>query len=183
MTHPSEDNLQVINFGCRLNVYEGQTIKDQAMAAGLDNAIIFNSCAVTKEAERQVRQAIRKARKANPNAKLIVTGCSAQVHPDDYLNMEEVDAVIGNHDKMEQGTYARLSKQEERAIVNDIFSVQETAGHLVSHIEGHSRAFVQVQNGCDHRCTFCIIPFGRGNSRSVPAGEVVTQIRMLVEKG
>ncbi len=206
--------IEVINFGCRLNVYEGQTIKDQALAAGLENTIVFNSCAVTSEAERQVRQAIRKARKENPNAKLVVTGCSAQINPKQYLDMGEVDAVLGNDDKMRVESYALLSEsrkievnreselspseaaphmgdsmlkyggiQEQRAIVNDIFSVKETASHLVSAIEGHSRAFVQVQNGCDHRCTFCIIPFGRGNSRSVPVGEVVEQVKKLVGAG
>lgn len=175
-------SVEVVNFGCRLNVYEGEAIKEQAQKAGLQNAIVFNSCAVTSEAERQVKQAIRRARKNNPQAKLIVTGCGAQIKPDDYATMPEVDGVIGNHDKMQASAYLQL-QQEEKIIVNDIFSIKETASHMVASFEGHTRAFVQIQNGCNHRCTFCIIPYGRGNSRSVPLGDIVAQIRMLVENG
>jgi threonylcarbamoyladenosine tRNA methylthiotransferase MtaB len=173
----------VINFGCRLNSYEGEIIKQQADAAGLQNALIFNSCAVTSEAERQVRQAIRKARKENPNAKIIVTGCSAQVHPDMYAEMAEVDKVIGNEEKLKPEGYQFILHSEEKALVNDIMSVRETASHMVASFDGRARAFLQVQNGCDHRCTFCIIPFGRGNSRSVAMGDIVAQTRALVEKG
>ncbi|MEI7670189.1 MAG: tRNA (N(6)-L-threonylcarbamoyladenosine(37)-C(2))-methylthiotransferase MtaB, partial [Pseudomonadota bacterium] len=157
--------------------------RDNATKAGLGDAIIFNTCAVTAEAERQARQAIRRARKENPQAKIIVTGCSAQVKPDFYAGMVEVDNVIGNEEKLSPKSYFLLQDDSEKIIVNDIMSVKETASHLVTSFEGRSRAFVQVQNGCDHRCTFCIIPFGRGNSRSVPIGEIVAQTRKLVENG
>jgi threonylcarbamoyladenosine tRNA methylthiotransferase MtaB len=176
-------SIDVVNFGCRLNSYEGEVIKQQAQAAGLENAIIFNSCAVTAEAERQVRQSIRKARKANPGAKIIVTGCSAQVHPEMYKEMGEVDKIIGNQEKLEPSGYRFVMENSEKALVNDIMSVRETASHMVASFEGKARAFVQVQNGCDHRCTFCIIPYGRGNSRSVPIGDIVAQVRSLVEAG
>jgi threonylcarbamoyladenosine tRNA methylthiotransferase MtaB len=174
--------VEVVNFGCRLNSYEGQIIKQQAEEAGLQSAIIFNSCAVTSEAERQVRQAIRKARKAHPDTKIIVTGCSAQIHPEMYSVMGEVDKVLGNQEKLVKEHYG-FAADHEKAVVNDIMSVRETASHMVTSFEGKARAFVQVQNGCDHRCTFCIIPFGRGNSRSVPMGDVVAQVRSLVEAG
>ena len=176
-------SVEVINFGCRLNIYEGEVIKQQAQAAGLDEAIIFNSCAVTSEAERQVRQAIRKARKENPEAKIIVTGCSAQAHPDMYTEMDEVDKVLGNQEKLEKTGYQFVLQNIEKALVNDIMSVKETASHMVTSFEGKARAFVQVQNGCDHRCTFCIIPYGRGNSRSVPMGDIVREVRGLVDAG
>ncbi len=175
--------VEIVNFGCRLNTYEGEVIREQAAAAGLEAAFIFNSCAVTAEAERQVRQAIRKCRKENPGAKIIVTGCSAQVHPDDYKNMAEVDHVLGNADKLKPDAYGQFARNEEKTVVNDIMSVRETAGHLVAGFEGRARGFLQVQNGCDHRCTFCIIPFGRGPSRSVPLGDVVAQAKTLVEHG
>lgn len=178
-----DGNNQIINFGCRLNIYEGELIKQNADNAGLKNALIFNSCAVTKEAERQVRQSIRKARKENPDAKIIVTGCSAQVHPQMYAKMAEVDKIIGNEEKLKPEGYQFILHGEEKALVNDIMSVKETASHMVASFDGKARAFVQVQNGCDHRCTFCIIPFGRGNSRSVPMGEIVAQVRELVAKG
>ena len=182
-TEPSTDHhIQVINFGCRLNSYEGEIIKQNAAEAGLENALIFNSCAVTAEAERQVRQAIRKARKENPDAKIIVTGCGAQINPKQYADMAEVDKVIGNEEKLHKDTY-HLPLTTEKTLVNDIMSVRETASHLVASFDGRARAFVQVQNGCDHRCTFCIIPFGRGNSRSVPMGEIVAQVRNLVDNG
>ncbi|MES1991499.1 MAG: tRNA (N(6)-L-threonylcarbamoyladenosine(37)-C(2))-methylthiotransferase MtaB [Pseudomonadota bacterium] len=180
-TKPAE----IITFGCRLNTYESEVMKNHAEKAGLNGAIIFNTCAVTNEAVRQARQAIRKARRENPDARIIVTGCAAQVAPADFSEMTEVDLVIGNDEKMkaESWTPAMALQTNERVRVNDIMSVKETAGHLVQGLEGRARAFVQVQNGCDHRCTFCIIPYGRGNSRSVPAGEIVNQIRVLVENG
>lgn len=174
--------VEIVNFGCRLNSYEGEVIREQAQKAGLQDAIIFNSCAVTAEAERQVRQAIRKARKENPGAKIIVTGCSAQIHPDDYTKMLEVDRVLGNIEKLSHEHYRWGDFGTEKAQVNDIMSIKETASHLVASFEGRARAFVQVQNGCDHRCTFCIIPFGRGPSRSVPIGEIVKQVQVLVEQ-
>jgi threonylcarbamoyladenosine tRNA methylthiotransferase MtaB len=148
-----------------------------------DDVIVFNTCAVTAEAERQARQAIRKARRENPNIKIIVTGCSAQVSPDSYTAMPEVDRVLGNDDKLKADNFRFDTLNTEKAIVNDIMSVTETAGHLISNFQGKSRGFIQVQNGCDHRCTFCIIPFGRGNSRSVPMGDIVNQTRLLVERG
>lgn len=175
--------IEIVNFGCRLNSYEGEVMRQQAEAAGLSGAIIFNSCAVTSEAERQVRQAIRRARKEHPDAKIIVTGCSAQVHPDMYAQMGEVDKIIGNQEKLELSGWQFVQDNTEKALVNDIMSLKETAAHMVSSFDGRARAFVQVQNGCNHRCTFCIIPFGRGNSRSVPMGDIVAQVRTLVESG
>jgi threonylcarbamoyladenosine tRNA methylthiotransferase MtaB len=174
--------LEVVTFGCRLNSYESEVIRDNALKAGMNEAIIFNTCAVTAEAERQARQAIRRARKNNPQSKIIVTGCSAQVNPQMYANMAEVDQVMGNTEKLEAAAYLNIG-QSEKIRVNDIMSVKETASHLVTSFEGRARGFLQVQNGCDHRCTFCIIPYGRGNSRSVPIGEIVKQARMLVENG
>jgi len=175
--------VDVRTFGCRLNVYESEVIREHAQAAALTNTIIFNTCAVTKEAERQARQAIRKARRENPQARIIVTGCSAQIHPDTYAAMDEVNLVIGNDEKMKAQSYQLTTADTEKARVNDIMSVTETAAHLVSAFDGHTRAFIQVQNGCNHRCTFCIIPFGRGNSRSVPVAEVVRQIQHVVAMG
>ncbi len=174
-------NPEIITFGCRLNIHESEVMRDHAVAAGLQNTVIFNTCAVTTEAERQARQAIRKLRRARPEAQIIVTGCAAQVNPDSFANMPEVNQVIGNDLKLKGDTWAR--PLTERVQVNDIMSVRETAGHLVKGFTGKARAFVQVQNGCDHRCTFCIIPYGRGNSRSVPIGEIVTQVRDLVAAG
>lgn len=176
-----KNDAEIVTFGCRLNVYESEVMKDHARNAGLEDAIIFNTCAVTKEAERQARQAIRKARRKNPDAKIIVTGCSAQISPELYGGMDEVDQVIGNNLKLKAETWGAPS--DEKVIVNDIMSVTETASHMLSGFDEHSRAFLQIQNGCDHRCTFCIIPYGRGNSRSVPIGVVAEQVRTLVEKG
>ncbi|UWR11526.1 tRNA (N(6)-L-threonylcarbamoyladenosine(37)-C(2))-methylthiotransferase MtaB [Sulfitobacter mediterraneus] len=175
------------NHGCRLNAYEVEAMKDLAGQAGLENAIVVNTCAVTAEAVRKGRQDIRKLRKAHPEARLIVTGCAAQTEPDTFAKMDEVDAVIGNTEKMRpetwQGLAADFIGETEAVQVDDIMSVTETAGHLIDGFGTRSRAYVQVQNGCDHRCTFCIIPYGRGNSRSVPAGVVVDQIKRLVGKG
>ena len=174
----------LVTFGCRLNAYESEVMRSHAKAAGLDDVVIVNTCAVTAEAERQARQTIRKLRRERPEAKIIVTGCAAQVNPDSFAAMGEVDHVLGNDAKLTAQPWADFGAgATERVRVNDIMSVTETAGHLIQGMEGRARAFVQVQNGCDHRCTFCIIPFGRGNSRSVPIGEVVTQIRALVEAG
>jgi threonylcarbamoyladenosine tRNA methylthiotransferase MtaB len=175
---------QIITFGCRLNAYESEAIRARASEAGLENAIIVNTCAVTAEAVRQSRQTIRKARRENPRARIIVTGCAAQTEPETYAAMEEVDSVLGNREKLERASYADFGVSgTERVRVNDIMSVKETASQLVDSFEGRARAFVQVQNGCDHRCTFCIIPFGRGNSRSVPPGAVVKEARRLTEAG
>ncbi|MBL1420825.1 MAG: tRNA (N(6)-L-threonylcarbamoyladenosine(37)-C(2))-methylthiotransferase MtaB [Alphaproteobacteria bacterium] len=177
---------QVVTFGCRLNTYESEVIKDNLDRSGMDNSIVFNTCAVTNEASRQARQAIRKARRDNPDARIIVTGCGAQIETETYAAMPEVDMLLGNDEKMHAKSFMGLDfgiSKEERLKVNDIMSVKETAGHLIQGMSEHTRAFVQVQNGCDHRCTFCIIPFGRGVSRSVPAGEVVNQIKILVGNG
>jgi len=177
-------DLEIITFGCRLNAYESEVMRAHANAAGLDRAVIVNTCAVTAEAVRQARQAIRKARRAHPDAKIVVTGCAAQIDPDRFAAMDEVDHVIGNQEKTEARTFHGLSLQDSETVaVNDIMSVRETAGHLIEGFGTRARAYVQIQNGCDHRCTFCIIPFGRGPSRSVPAGEVVAQVRKLVENG
>jgi threonylcarbamoyladenosine tRNA methylthiotransferase MtaB len=174
----------VITLGCRLNAYESEVMRRNAVDAGLDNAVIVNTCAVTGEAVRQATQTIRKLRRENPLARIIVTGCAAQVEPGRFAALSEVDHVIGNAEKMQASTFVSLSTgASERVQVDDIMSVRETAGHLIDGFGSRARAYVQVQNGCDHRCTFCIIPFGRGPSRSVPAGEVVAQIRRLVEGG
>ncbi|KXF79259.1 tRNA (N(6)-L-threonylcarbamoyladenosine(37)-C(2))-methylthiotransferase MtaB [Paramesorhizobium deserti] len=183
--------VEIVTFGCRLNTYESEVMKREADAAGLGElqggAIVFNTCAVTGEAVRQARQAIRKARRENPDARIIVTGCAAQTGADDFAAMGEVDLVLGNEEKLKSNSYRMLPdfgvNQFEKVRVNDIFEVRETASHMVDAIEGRARAFVQVQNGCDHRCTFCIIPYGRGNSRSVPMGAVVEQVKRLVGNG
>lgn len=173
---------KIVTFGCRLNTYESEVMR-QFIETVSEEVIVFNTCAVTAEAERQARQAIRKARRENPNVKIIVTGCSAQVNPDTYTAMPEVDRVLGNDDKLKAHNFKFDVFNTEKAIVNDIMSVKETAGHLISNFQGKSRAFIQVQNGCDHRCTFCIIPYGRGNSRSVSIGDIVNQCRILVNSG
>jgi len=172
-------------LGCRLNAYETEAMKEMSGAAGLENAVIVNTCAVTAEAVRKARQEIRRLRRDNPDARVIVTGCAAQTEPETFAKMEEVDAVIGNAEKMRPDTWAALAGDfgTETVLVDDIMSVTETAEHLIDGFGTRSRAYVQVQNGCDHRCTFCIIPYGRGNSRSVPAGVVVEQIKRLLGKG
>ncbi|HIM46342.1 MAG TPA: tRNA (N(6)-L-threonylcarbamoyladenosine(37)-C(2))-methylthiotransferase MtaB [Alphaproteobacteria bacterium] len=171
----------MITFGCRLNAFESEIMRGHADAAALENAVIFNTCAVTAEAERQARQAIRKARREQPHARIIVTGCAAQIDPARYAAMPEVDRVIGNAEKLEARSF--LPANETAIAVNDIMSVRATAPHLIAGFEGRARAFVQVQNGCDHRCTFCIIPYGRGNNRSVALGDIVAQARALVAGG
>jgi threonylcarbamoyladenosine tRNA methylthiotransferase MtaB len=177
-------DIEIITFGCRLNAYESEVMRAHAEAAGLTDAVIVNTCAVTAAAVRQARQAIRRARRERPDAKIVVTGCAAQIDPSRFAAMEEVDHVIGNQEKTEFRTFEGLSHEAtERVAVNDIMSVRETAGHLIEGFGNRARAYVQIQNGCDHRCTFCIIPFGRGPSRSVPAGEVVAQVRRLAENG
>ncbi|WP_170373200.1 tRNA (N(6)-L-threonylcarbamoyladenosine(37)-C(2))-methylthiotransferase MtaB [Ruegeria arenilitoris] len=174
-------------LGCRLNAYETEAMKELSQQAGLTDAVIVNTCAVTAEAVRKARQEIRKLRRENPNARLIVTGCAAQTEPQTFAEMDEVDAVIGNTEKMRPETWKGMAAdfigETETVQVDDIMSVTETAGHLIDGFGTRSRAYVQVQNGCDHRCTFCIIPYGRGNSRSVPAGVVVDQIKRLVDRG
>ncbi|MCP4997409.1 MAG: tRNA (N(6)-L-threonylcarbamoyladenosine(37)-C(2))-methylthiotransferase MtaB [Hyphomicrobiales bacterium] len=179
--------VDVITFGCRLNTYESEVMRREAEKAGLNNAIVVNTCAVTGEAVRQARQAIRRARRDNPHARIVVTGCAAQSEAAAFAGMDEVDAVLGNEEKLKSASYRKLPdfgvSAEEKIRVNDIMSVKNTAPQMVDAIEGRARAFVQVQNGCDHRCTFCIIPYGRGNSRSVPMGAVVEQVEKLVGNG
>ncbi|TDQ61758.1 threonylcarbamoyladenosine tRNA methylthiotransferase MtaB [Maritalea mobilis] len=179
-------SIETLTFGCRLNAFESEVMKDHAGSAGLDNILIVNSCAVTQEAVRQTRQAIRKARRENPDIKIVVTGCAAQTDAESFAAMGEVDLVVGNGEKMKRETYEGLKfgiGGNSKILVDDIMSVKETAGHLIEGMDGRARAFVQVQNGCDHRCTFCIIPYGRGPSRSVPMGVVVDQIKKLADNG
>ena len=174
-------------LGCRLNAYETEAMREMTTEAGLSGLVIVNTCAVTSEAVRKARQDIRRLRRQNPDATLVVTGCAAQTEPETFAAMPEVDRVIGNTEKMQAATCANMAAdfvgETERVQVDDIMSVTETAGHLIDGFGTRARAYVQVQNGCDHRCTFCIIPFGRGNSRSVPAGVVVDQIKRLVDRG
>ncbi|MDA7946484.1 MAG: tRNA (N(6)-L-threonylcarbamoyladenosine(37)-C(2))-methylthiotransferase MtaB [Hyphomicrobiaceae bacterium] len=175
---------EILTFGCRLNAYETEVMRDLGSRTGLQDAIIVNTCAVTGEAVRQARQAIRRARRANPDKKIVVTGCAAQLEPEMFAAMAEVDHVIGNAEKMKAETFAALATGDtEKVLVDDIQSVRETASHMIEGFGSRTRAYVQIQNGCDHRCTFCIIPYARGASRSVAAGEVVAQIRRLVESG
>jgi len=182
--------VQMLTFGCRLNTLESEQMRAAAQAAGLERTLIVNSCAVTAESVRQARQAIRRAKRADPETRIIVTGCAAQTEPASFAAMPEVDRVIGNGAKVAPETWRAARHaldfgigEEPRVVVDDIMSVRETALHMIDGLDRHTRAFVQVQNGCDHRCTFCIIPYGRGNSRSVPMGDVVAQVRRLVDGG
>jgi len=207
MPSPTKNAPQIITLGCRLNIAESEAIRE--MAGDRQDLIVVNSCAVTAEAVRQTRQAIRRARRDRPDARIVVTGCAAQTEPETFAAMAEVDAVIGNREKMEASHYAssrrKLESQAqphalspetpafagvtndaavmEKVQVSDIMAVRETAPHMASAFAEHARAFLEVQNGCDHRCTFCIIPYGRGNSRSVPAGAVIEKVRLLVDAG
>ncbi len=194
-----QPDVRIVTFGCRLNVSESEAIKRQAEAAGHRDLIVVNTCAVTAEATRQARQSIRRLGREHPDAKIVVTGCAAQIEPESFASLDEVNLVIGNHEKMQPGTWARLALSnsfgkklgiadfgiaaDEKVCVSDIMAVRETAVHMLDAFENHTRAFVQVQNGCDHRCTFCIIPFGRGNSRSAPMGSVIEQVRQLAAHG
>lgn len=181
-------SVEVVNFGCRLNIGEGEVVRRHAEAAGLENTIVINSCAVTGEAVRQTRQTIRRLKRERPDAKILVTGCAAQTEPETFADMSEVDQVLGNASKTSPEIWQEAKRAldfgigtEEKVKIDDLASVRETALHMVEGFEDHVRAFMQVQNGCDHRCTFCIIPYGRGPSRSVPMGEVIAQVRKLVE--
>jgi threonylcarbamoyladenosine tRNA methylthiotransferase MtaB len=187
-------SVDVVTFGCRLNSYEAEVIRREAGAAGVADVVVVNTCAVTAEAVRQARQTIRRLKRERPSSRIIVTGCAAQTEPETFAAMGEVDRVIGNEEKLQASAWADTraylarpsgfrTDGEEKIVVNDIMAVTETAPHLIEAMEGRARAFVQIQNGCDHRCTFCIIPYGRGNARSVPMGEVVDQARRLVENG
>jgi threonylcarbamoyladenosine tRNA methylthiotransferase MtaB len=177
--------IEILTFGCRLNAYESEVMRGHAQAAGMQDAVIVNTCAVTARAESQARQAIRRARRNNPSAEIIVTGCAAQIDPAKFAAMPEVSRVLGNAEKLLPESWANLNdnSQRVRVAVNDIMAVKEIAGHLTAGYDGMARAFLQVQNGCDHRCTFCIIPFGRGPARSVPMGAIVAEARNLVERG
>lgn len=175
---------EVVTFGCRLNAYESEVMRRHAEDAGLNDIIIVNTCAVTAEATRQARQSIRRMKRERPETPIVVTGCAAQIDPGQFASMNEVTSVIGNQEKLEAKSFEGLNlTHAERVQVNDIFSVKETAGHLIDGFGERSRAFVQIQNGCNHRCTFCIIPYGRGNSRSTGIGEVISQIKSLVQQG
>ena len=179
-SHLSRTDVNVVTFGCRLNALESQAIRERALADGVVDTVVFNTCAVTGEAVRQARQAIRKARRERPGARLVVTGCAAQIDPDAFAAMAEVDLVLGNAEKAMPGA---LADQALRVRVSDIMTVREIAPHLVAGFTERARAYVEIQTGCDHRCTFCVIPYGRGNSRSVPAGGVVDQVRRLSAAG
>jgi len=175
---------EIQTFGCRLNIWESEVMRAQAGAAGLQDAIIFNTCAVTAEAERQARQAIRKARRENPAAQIIVTGCAAQIAPETWLAMPEVTHVLGNHEKLQPQSWAELAGGAAAdLLVSDVMELRETAAHLIDNFIGHTRAFLQVQQGCDHRCTFCVIPYGRGNNRSSPADDIIAAATQLVANG
>lgn len=183
---PLKNTIDIITLGCRLNTYESEVMREHAQSNGLENTIIINTCAVTNEAERSSRQSIRRAKKANPTAKIIVTGCSAQINPTLYKEMPEVDLVLGNQEKMLRESFVfdpQKNTQEATVRVDNIMEIKETAHHLISGFENQVRAFIQIQNGCDHRCTFCTIPYGRGNNRSVPMGEILQQVKKLIQNG
>ena len=178
--------VDLVTFGCRLNVVESEAMKQAALEAGHDNLVIVNSCAVTAEAVRQARQTIRRLKRERPDTRIVVTGCAAQIEPEKFASLTEVSTIIGNAEKTKSATWAALAKNsagEARIQVSDIMAVTQTARQVPDRFEGHTRAFVEVQNGCDHRCTFCVIPFGRGNSRSTPVGQVTNQIARLVDQG
>ena len=176
-------SVDVVTFGCRLNIYESEVIRREAIAAGLDKAIVVNTCAVTAQAVRQAKQAIRRFKREKPNARVVVTGCAAQTEATAFAEMAEVDRVIGNEEKLDGQAWREVMGGGAKVTVSDIMAVNTMRPHIVDSIEGRARAFVQVQNGCDHRCTFCVIPYGRGNSRSLPIEEVVAQARRLVANG
>ncbi len=170
----------VVTFGCRLNIYESEIIKQNLISSGLEDVVVFNTCSVTKAAEKEAIRSIKKLKKDSPETKIIVTGCAAQTHPEQFSSLSEVDKILGNQEKLLQDNY---KLDNDRSVVSDIMTIKEIAPHLVSSFSEHSRAFLQIQNGCNHRCTFCIIPYGRGNSRSVPMGAIATHIKALVDNG
>ncbi|MEK9904060.1 MAG: tRNA (N(6)-L-threonylcarbamoyladenosine(37)-C(2))-methylthiotransferase MtaB [Rhodospirillales bacterium] len=182
-TLTEQSAAKVETFGCRLNAYESQVVREHLEAAGQRNVIVFNTCAVTAESERQARQAIRRARRDRPNAKIIVTGCAAQIAPEPWAALPAVDRVVGNLEKMTATTWTDTALADGNLVVSDIMQAKETATHLISGFGGKARAFVEIQQGCDHRCTFCIIPYGRGNSRSAPVGVIARQVQSLVDAG
>ena len=174
---------RVETFGCRLNIWESEVVRDHAGKAGLNDAIIFNTCAVTAEAERQARQAIRRARRDNPDAPIVVTGCAAQIAPDSWSSIAEVEHVNGNHDKLSQAAWTSVAEGCEAIIVSDVMAVREMATHMIDGFHAHTRGFLQIQQGCDHRCTFCIIPYGRGNNRSAGLTQIIDAAQQLVDGG
>ncbi|MEQ9125561.1 MAG: tRNA (N(6)-L-threonylcarbamoyladenosine(37)-C(2))-methylthiotransferase MtaB, partial [Alphaproteobacteria bacterium] len=176
-------STDVVSFGCRLNAYESEAIREHLAAGGLEDVIVFNTCAVTAEAERQARQQIRRAKRARPDARIVVTGCAAQIAPEAWSRMPEVDRVVGNLEKLDPSRWTPEGLDGPRIVVGDVMRATETASHLNSGFGGTARAFVEVQQGCDHRCTFCIIPYGRGASRSAPVGVIARQVQALVEAG
>ena len=177
-----KEKLDIINLGCRLNIFEGEVIKSLASKNELDNFTIINSCAVTQKAEKKVNYEIRKAKKKFPNKKIVLTGCAAQISPQKYAAMEEIDYVIGNNEKLDSKTWSSIKKSRS-VQVKDIFENNDISHHLIEKFEGKARAFIEIQQGCDHRCTFCIIPFGRGNNRSIPVGVIINRIKLLVQNG
>jgi threonylcarbamoyladenosine tRNA methylthiotransferase MtaB len=182
-TSTAAEAAEVLTFGCRLNAYESEAIREHAAAGGLENVIIVNTCAVTAEAERQARQAIRRAKRQRPEARVVVTGCAAQIDPTPWADMAEVDQVVGNLEKLEPTQWTPDALDGSRIVVGDVMRARETAEHLISGFGGKARAFVEIQQGCDHRCTFCIIPYGRGYSRSAPIGVIANQVQALVDAG
>ena len=185
-TKTLDQNREVKTFGCRLNIWESEVMSRHLETAGLDDAVVINTCAVTAEAEKQARQMIRKIRREDPDKRIVVTGCAAQINPQSWQDMAEVDAVIGNHDKLEEATWHRLAGSNDGqlpSLVSDIMAVEDVAPHLLEGFDGHTRAFLQIQQGCDHRCTFCIIPYGRGQNRSVPMATVINQVEALANQG
>ena len=181
MSGQSQNNPEIITFGCRLNTYESEIIRQKVAAARISDVFIVNTCAVTAEAERQARQTIRRLRRNSPYHQIIVTGCAAQLRPDVYAAMPEVDSVLGNMEKLSEESYKSTVKGEVR--VSDIMKITETAGHLIEGFDGRTRAFLEIQQGCNHRCTFCTIPFARGPNRSVPLGHIIAETQRLVSKG
>ena len=177
----TDQGPRMVSLGCRLNTYESEVMRGHARAVGLSDAVIVNTCAVTKEAERQGLQTLRRLRRENPNAHIVATGCAVQLHPERYAAMPEINRVLGNEHKMKAESF--LPELADTVLVSDIMAVRETTGHLVEGFGGRARAFVQIQQGCDHRCTFCIIPFARGNNRSAPMGRIVQEVRGLVAAG
>ena len=174
---------EIVTFGCRLNIFESEVIKNQLKLSNTDNVTVFNSCAVTSEAERQLRQSIRRHRKNHPDKTILVTGCAAQINPEFYANLPEVDGVLGNQEKLNADNYKKITTEKSNILVQDIEKIAETAGHMVASFEGKCRAFLEIQNGCNHRCTFCIIPFGRGNNRSVPVNTIIENCQNVLNSG
>lgn len=173
----------VLTFGCRLNAYESQAIREHMAAGGLENVVVVNTCAVTREAERQARQQIRRVKRERPDARIVVTGCAAQIAPEAWAAMDEVSQVVGNLEKLDPAQWTPAGLSGDKIVVGDVMRARETAEHLISGFGGKARAFVEIQQGCDHRCTFCIIPYGRGNSRSAAIGDIARQVQALVDDG